>query len=214
MYKYSQICYEFKGFVSWVSKKYWHWYVSLFLRGCLTWVQIMRTTAFQLIAWIASRYCFHVLAWTAGKQRHSWTSFNPLPPCAKPLQSCLTLCNPLDRSPPRSSMGFSRHENWIGLLFPPLGDLPDPGIKPTSLSSAASQAGSLPLAQPGRILSRRESLEHCLSSESNLSTYSIGSQRESWIVHFWYIPIFNYSTWKRVLVCFLLVCVYKFIYIY
>ena len=28
------------------------------------------------------------------------------------------------------SMGFSRQEYWIGLLFPSPGDLPDPGIKP------------------------------------------------------------------------------------
>ena len=30
------------------------------------------------------------------------------------------------------SMGFSRHEYWIGLPFPSPGDLPNPGIKPTS----------------------------------------------------------------------------------
>ena len=34
-------------------------------------------------------------------------------------------------------MGFSRHEYWSGLPSPPLGDLPDPGIKPTSLTSPA-----------------------------------------------------------------------------
>ena len=27
------------------------------------------------------------------------------------------------------SMGFSRQEHWSGLPFPPLGDLPDPGIE-------------------------------------------------------------------------------------
>ena len=31
------------------------------------------------------------------------------------------------------SMGFSRQEYWSGLPCPPLGDLPDPGIKPMSL---------------------------------------------------------------------------------
>ena len=31
------------------------------------------------------------------------------------------------------SMGFSRQEYWSGLPFPSPGDLPDPGIKPTSL---------------------------------------------------------------------------------
>ena len=30
------------------------------------------------------------------------------------------------------SVGFFRQEYWSGLLFPSLGDLPDPGIEPTS----------------------------------------------------------------------------------
>ena len=38
---------------------------------------------------------------------------------AKSLQSCLTLCDPIDGSPPdSSSLGFSRQERWIGLPFP------------------------------------------------------------------------------------------------
>ena len=40
-------------------------------------------------------------------------------------------------------MGFSRQEYWSGLPCPPPGDLPDPGIKPTS---PAWQEDSLPLA--------------------------------------------------------------------
>ena len=40
------------------------------------------------------------------------------------------------------SMGFSRQEYWQhGLLFPPSGDLPNPGIKPTSLRSPALVGG-------------------------------------------------------------------------
>ena len=35
------------------------------------------------------------------------------------------------------SMGFSRQEYWSGLLCPPPGDLPNPGIGPTSLRSPA-----------------------------------------------------------------------------
>ena len=35
------------------------------------------------------------------------------------------------------SMGFSRQEYWSGLPWPPPGDLPDTGIKPASLVSAA-----------------------------------------------------------------------------
>ena len=37
-------------------------------------------------------------------------------------------------------MGFSRHEYWSGLSCPPPGDLPDPGIEPTSLMSPALKA--------------------------------------------------------------------------
>ena len=33
------------------------------------------------------------------------------------------------------SLGFSRLEYWSGLACPPPGDLPDPGIKPTSFMS-------------------------------------------------------------------------------
>ena len=33
------------------------------------------------------------------------------------------------------SMEFSRQEYWNGLSCPPPGDLPNPGIKPTSLTS-------------------------------------------------------------------------------
>ena len=36
---------------------------------------------------------------------------------------------------------FSRLEYWNGLLFPPPGDLPDPGIEPTSLASPALVGG-------------------------------------------------------------------------
>ena len=38
---------------------------------------------------------------------------------AKLLQSCPTLCDPIDSSPPDSlSLGFSRQEHWSGLPFP------------------------------------------------------------------------------------------------
>ena len=46
------------------------------------------------------------------------------------------------------SIGFSGQEHWNGLPYSPPGDLPYPGIEPTSLISLAWQAGSLPLAPP------------------------------------------------------------------
>ena len=49
---------------------------------------------------------------------------------AKSLQSCQTLCNPMDCSLPVSvSMGFSRQEYWSGLPCPPPETLSNPGIK-------------------------------------------------------------------------------------
>ena len=65
-------------------------------------------------------------------------------------QSCPTLCDPwtVAHQVPLS-MGFSRQEYWSGLPFPPLGDLPNPGIKPTSPVSPALQADSLPTEPSG-----------------------------------------------------------------
>ena len=48
------------------------------------------------------------------------------------------------------SMGFSRQEYWSGLLCPPPGDLPDPGIEPLSLCLLHWQSGSLPLVPSGK----------------------------------------------------------------
>ena len=39
------------------------------------------------------------------------------------------------------SMGYSRQENWCGLPFFPPGDLPTPGIKPTSLAFSTEPPG-------------------------------------------------------------------------
>ena len=55
---------------------------------------------------------------------------------AKSLQLCLTLCYPMDCSPPGSSVyGLSSQEYWSGVPLPSPGDLPDPGIEPVSLTS-------------------------------------------------------------------------------
>jgi len=37
---------------------------------------------------------------------------------AKSLQSCPTLCNPIDAHQAPPSLGFSRQEHWSGLPFP------------------------------------------------------------------------------------------------
>ena len=59
--------------------------------------------------------------------------------CAKSLQPCLTICNPMDGIGQTAlSMGFFRQEYCSGLPSPPLGDLPDPGIELPPLTSPAS----------------------------------------------------------------------------
>ena len=61
---------------------------------------------------------------------------------AKLLQLCLTLCDPMDCSPPGSSVhGDSLGKNTGGLPCPPPGDLPKPGIKHTSLTSSTLAGG-------------------------------------------------------------------------
>ena len=48
-------------------------------------------------------------------------------------QLCPTLCDPMDCSPPVSSvMRFSRQGYWSTLPFPSPGDIPNPGIEPRS----------------------------------------------------------------------------------
>ena len=62
---------------------------------------------------------------------------------------CLTLCDPMDYSPPGFFVHgeFSRQESWSGLPCPPPGDLTNPGIKPRS---PALQTDSLSSEPPGK----------------------------------------------------------------
>ena len=57
-----------------------------------------------------------ILSW---KSMHIELSTLSAAAAAKSLQSCLTLCDPIDGSPSGSpSLGFSRQEHWSGLPFP------------------------------------------------------------------------------------------------
>ena len=69
--------------------------------------------------------------------------------CAKLLQSCLTLCYPMECSLQAPlPMGFSRKEYLSGLPFPSLGDRP--GIKPTSLASPVLADGFFTTSTTGK----------------------------------------------------------------
>ena len=49
------------------------------------------------------------------------------------------------------SMRFSRQEYWSGLPFPSPGNLPDPGIEPTSLASLACAGRLFTAESPGKL---------------------------------------------------------------
>ena len=72
--------------------------------------------------------------------------------CApKLLQSCLTLCNPEDHSPPGSSVrGIlpARILDWVAM--PSSRDLPGPGIEPTSLISALAGSSNSVIPYGGK----------------------------------------------------------------
>ena len=74
----------------------------------------------------------------------------PHPRCESEVaQLCSTLCDPVDCSLHQAPlfMGFFRQEYWSGLRFPSPGDLPNPGMEP---SSPALQADSLPSEPQGK----------------------------------------------------------------
>ena len=50
-------------------------------------------------------------------------------------------------------MRYSRQEYWSGFPFPPLGDLPNPGIKPTSPASAGGFFTAEPPGKPKVVFS-------------------------------------------------------------
>ena len=63
----------------------------------------------------------------------------------------LTLCNPMDYSLPGHSFhGNFQERLWNGLPFPPSGDLPDPGIKPTPLACPTLAGRFFTAVPPGK----------------------------------------------------------------
>ena len=70
----------------------------------------------------------------------------------KVAESYLTFCDPMDYSPPGSAVhGIlqARILEWVALPLP--GDLPDPGIEPTSLMSSALAGGFFTTWEPEKL---------------------------------------------------------------
>ena len=72
--------------------------------------------------------------------------------CAKSLQLCPILCNPMDTVPLQAplSMGFSRQEYWSGLHALLQGIFLTQGLNSCLLCLLHWQAHSLPLGPPGK----------------------------------------------------------------
>ena len=70
-------------------------------------LQVSMLLVYNVYLWI-STFILPVVCWASWKYAAA----------AKSLQSCPTLCDPRDNSPPASpSLGFSRQEHWNGLPF-------------------------------------------------------------------------------------------------
>ena len=57
--------------------------------------------------------------------------------CAKSLQSCLTLCDPMEPTRLLCPWDSPGKNTRVGCHFPSPGDLPNPGMEPMSLMSPA-----------------------------------------------------------------------------
>ena len=96
--------------------------------------------------------------------------------CAQLLlpESCPTLCDLWTvASQVPLSMGFSRQEYWSRLLCPLPGDLPNPGIEPTSL---ALQAVSLSTEPPGKPFDYYSFVVKILNQKCDTSGFVLLSQ--------------------------------------
>ena len=95
----------------------------------------------KLLSWCYGSTAWIPLAFVRGK-KWKWKSFSPVwlfeTPWTVACQAPL-------------SMGFPRQECWSGLPFPSPGDLPDPGIEPTSPPSYMLLMDSLPSKSLGKL---------------------------------------------------------------
>ena len=100
------------------------------------------------------------------------------------------------------SMEFSRQEYWSGLPFPPPGDLPDAGNKPTFLASPAL-AGRFfttpPSEKPGCQESRPSKLS--VQEKNSVSTFSKTLTRFIVMIIPQYIQLSSYVVQVKLIKC-------------
>ena len=112
-----------------------------------TWIQSLgwedplekgKTTHSSILAWRSPW-----TLWSMGSQSigHDWTTFTSLH--FRATVGIVWLWESKKHEEIPLSVWFSRQEYWSGLPFPSPGDLPDPGIEPTSPESPALQVDSV-----------------------------------------------------------------------
>ena len=101
--------------------------------GLGTVIQLKPLVVSALLAWLTH------LNHQDKSAKHFWLSYA----CGLSHFSCVQLFAILWTAALQTAlpMGFSRQELWSGLPFPSPGDLPNPGIEPTSLTSPALAGG-------------------------------------------------------------------------
>ena len=103
--------------------------------------------------------------------------------CARSLQSCLTLCDPMDCSQPGSFVhGILQERILKWLPRPPSRDLPDPGLEPVSLISPALAGRFFTTSAIGKPHSQSYSSAICLKSTFLLDILRVESTSHS----YWY----------------------------
>ena len=76
-------------------------------------------------------------------------------------------------------MGFPKQEYWSGLLFPTPGDLPNPGIEPTSLASPAL-VGRFFTTEPPKFALRFTKFPHIMGLKFCVNGTSRNWERTNW----------------------------------
>ena len=88
------------------------------------------------------------------------------------------------------SMGLSRQEYWSGLPFPSPRDLPNPGIKPTSLTSPAL-AGRFFTISTTWEAQRHQFLSYLTAAYLLTYSFSINSSAKSLFCNIRFLPLFK-----------------------
>ena len=106
---------------------------------------------------VLCRMSFQVSKQGPGKvKEHSWIDYSMwhgenFVVLFSVTQSCPTLCDPMDYSPPGSSVhGLLRQKYWSVLPCPPPGDLPNSGIELACLMSLALTGRFFAIEPPGK----------------------------------------------------------------